>query len=125
MWSKSKSILNAHPKSIHTKFELDCVNTVSDNGRKPPFSPNFQSFLANRGPKLGQRGHKSELVLNTYPIGVYTKFELDCMNDFSDNRQKPPFSVISFWPLEGQNLANVAQNLFNSEHSPNKCTHQV
>ena len=36
------------------------------------------------------------------------------MNTFSDNGQKPPFSVI-LWPLEGQN-----QKLIHSKHSPNK-----
>ena len=50
-------------------------------------------------------------------------FELDCMNTFSDNGLKPPFSVI-LWPIEGQNLANVAKNHIKSEHSPDKYTHQ-
>ena len=43
-------------------------------------------------------------------------FELDCVNTFSDNSQKPTFSVIFFLPLEGQNLANMAQKRINSEH---------
>ena len=30
-WPKSKSILNIHPISVHTNFELDCVNTFSNN----------------------------------------------------------------------------------------------
>ena len=50
--------------------------------------------------------------------------ELNFMNTFSDNDDKPSFSVI-LWPLEGQNLANVATKQTDSEHSPNKCTHQV
>ena len=66
----------------------------------------------------------SELILNTYPISVHIKFELDCLNTFSDNGHKPPFSVI-LWPLEGQNLAYVARKQINSEHSPNKCTQQI
>ena len=57
-------------------------------------------------------------------ISVHTKFELAHMNTFSDNGRKPPFSVI-LCPLEGQNMANVAQKWTNSEHSPNKCTPQA
>ena len=53
-----------------------------------------------------------------------TKFELDCMNTFSDSGRKPQFSVI-LWPPEGHNLANVVQKWINSAQSPNKCTHQV
>ena len=34
----------------------------------------------------------------------------------SDNGRKPELSVI-LWPIEGQNLANVAQKWVNSEHS--------
>ena len=36
--AKNASILNTRPISIHTKFELDCMNAFSNNGRKPPFS---------------------------------------------------------------------------------------
>ena len=43
---------------------------------------------------------------------------------FSDDGRKPPFSVI-LWSQEGRNLANVAKKQINSEHSHNKCTHQV
>ena len=45
--------------------------------------------------------------------------KLDCMNTFSDNGWKPPFSVI-FWPLEGQNVATMAQKQISSEHSSSK-----
>ena len=31
-------ILNIRTVSVHTKLELDCKNTFSDDGRKPPFS---------------------------------------------------------------------------------------
>ena len=56
---------------------------------------------------------------------MYTpSLNLDCMNIFLDNGQKPPYSVI-LWTLEGQSLANVAQKWINSEHSLNECTHQV
>ena len=43
---------------------------------------------------------------------------------FSIDGRKPPFSVI-LWSQEGRNLANVAKKHINSEHSRNKCTHQV
>ena len=46
--------------------------------------------------------------MNTHPTSVDTKFELYCVNTFSDNSQKPLIQDI-FGPLEGQNLANVAQ----------------
>ena len=101
-------------------FQLDCVNTFSDNDRKPPFSvilwPLEGQNLANMA--------KNKSILNTHPISVNAKLELDCMNTFSDNGRKPPFSVI-LWPLEGKNVANVASQQIISEHSPNKCTHQV
>ena len=42
---------------------------------------------------------------------------------FLDDGRKPLFSVI-LGPLEGQNLANMAQKQIRSEHSPNKCTNQ-
>ena len=56
-----------------------------------------------------------------------TMFEIDRViiiphnGTFSDDGRKPPFSVI-LWPLEGQNLANVAQKRIKSEYSPIKCT---
>ena len=83
------------PKRINSehsshKFELDCVNTFSDNGQKPPFS--------------------------------FILWSLE--GQISDNGRKPPYSVI-LWPLEGQNLANVAQKRISSENSPNKRTQQV
>ena len=36
---KSESFLSTHPTSVDSKFELDCVNTFSYNGRKPPVWP--------------------------------------------------------------------------------------
>ena len=66
-------------------------------------------------PLEGQNlANEAQKRINSEP----TKFELDFMNTFSDNGQKPPFSVI-LWLQVGQNLANVAQQ--NSEHSPQKC----
>ena len=112
--------------SLNTLFEIDRVIiiphnvTFSDNGCKPLV---FRNFVATRGPNW-PTWPKSKSILNTHPISVPTKFELDCVNTFSDNGWKPPFSVI-LWPLEGQNLANMAQKRINSEHSPNKGTYQV
>ena len=83
----------------------------------------FGHFLDTWGPQFGQRG-PNESILNTHPIKVDSKFELDCVNTLSDNGRKQPFSVI-LWPLEDRNLANVAPKRINFEHLPNKCTHQV
>ena len=158
-WPKSYSILNTHLISVHTKFELNCMNTFSNNGQKPQFSvilwPQEGQNLANmakkwkfeldlvntylnngqkppfsvivwplEGQKLANMIPFSDLILNTQTISVHIKFELDYLNTFSDNGRKPWFSVI-LWLLEGQNLVNVAQKRINSEHTPNKCTHQV
>ena len=92
-----------------------------DNGRKPPFSVILWPLEST---KIWQTRPKNEWILNIHLISVHTKFELDCMNAFSDNGRKAPFSVI-LWPLEDQNLTNVAQKQMNSEHSPNKCTHEI
>ena len=68
--------------------------------------------------------------MKNFQNSVNNMFEIDRViviplyGTISDNGQKPQFSVI-LWPLEGQNLANVAKKQINSEHSPNKCTHQV
>ena len=40
---------------------------------------------------------------------MHITFELNRVNTFPDNSLKPPFSVL-LWPLEGQNLANMAKN---------------
>ena len=68
MLPKSESFLNTHPTSVHHKFELDCVNTFSDSGQKPPFWPTLCHSLAPRGPMLP----KSESFLNTHPTSVPT-----------------------------------------------------
>ena len=49
---------------------------------------------------------------------------ISCYGTISDNDRKPPFSVF-LWQLQGQNGANMVQKRINSEHSSNKCTHQV
>ena len=60
-------------------------------------------------------------------INVNTTFEIERViiiphnGTFSDYGQKPSFSVI-LCLLESQNLV---QKQTNSEHSTNKCTHQV
>ena len=80
--------------------------------------------MVTRGPKSGQpTWPKTTSILNTHPISVHAKFEVDCMTTFSENGQEPPFSVV-LWPLDCEKLA-VAKNHINSEHSPNNGTHQV
>ena len=87
---------------------------------------NGNTEMVTIGAKLGLCG----LFLNTLLTSANTMFKIDWViiiphdGTFSDIGQKPPFSVI-LWPLEGQNLANVAQKRINTEHSSNKCTHQV
>ena len=56
---KSKSFLNTHPISVHHKFQLDCVNTVSYNGWKPTILVHFQYFLATRGPKFATKANQT------------------------------------------------------------------
>ena len=73
--------------NVHTKFELDWVNTFSDNGQKPIF---LDTFWPPEGQNLANLA-QSESILNTHPISVHTMFELDCMNTFSDDGRKPPF----------------------------------
>ena len=69
----------------------------------------FQSFFCHKRAKILPTWPKNELAVNPHPTSVDTKFELPCLNTFSDNSQKPPFAAI-LRPLEGQNLASVAQN---------------
>ena len=86
---KSETFLNTHPTCAHHKFELDCVNTFSDNGWKPPFWHIFNHFLSTRGPiKIGPTSPKSESVLNTDPTNAYTKFEMNWAITFPDNGRK-------------------------------------
>ena len=87
---------------------------------------NGNTEIVTRGAKLGLCG----LFVKTTLTSVNTMFEIDWVSiiphngTFSDIGQKPPFSFI-LWPLEGQNLANVAEKRINSEHSHKKCTQQV
>ena len=98
---KANFFLNTHPISVHTKFELDCVNTFWDNDQKPPFSVIFCP--------LECQWPISKSLLDTHPIIVHTKFELDYVNTFWDNDWKPPFWPIfsNFLATRGQNWANV------------------
>ena len=85
---------------------------------------NGNTEMVTWGAKLGLHG----LFMKTPLTSVNTMFERDQViiiphnGTFSDNGRKPTFSVI-LWPLECQNLANLAQKWISSEHSPNKCTH--
>ena len=58
-WPQSESLLNTHPKSVHHKFEVDCVKTFWNNGQKPMFWPIFSHLWATRGPKFDPRGLKA------------------------------------------------------------------
>ena len=97
---------------------------------KKPREYNANKVSENARPRLRPNQRECGLFLKTPLTSVNTVFERDWViiilhdGTFSDIGQKPPFSVI-FWPLEGRNLANVAQKRINSEHSSNKCTHQV
>ena len=87
---------------------------------------NENTDMVTRGTKLGLSG----IFMKTILASVNTMFEIDWViiiphnGTFSDIGQKPPFSVI-LWLLEGQNLASMAKKQIVSEHSPNKCYHQV
>ena len=75
MWAKSESILNTHPVSMHTKFELEWVNTFSDNVRKPQTdgcmdaqTHGRSSFLCLQGSKLrGAEGQNAPKVSPNAP----------------------------------------------------------
>ena len=58
----------------------------------------------------------------TNEISVHTKFEVGWVISFPDDCGKPSFSVI-FFPLRGQNWANMAPNRTTSKDSPNECLH--
>ena len=77
-WPKSETILNTHPISVHTKFDMDCMHNISDNGRKPHFSVILWQL---QGQNLANVD-KGESFLNINPKSADTKFELHCMNTF-------------------------------------------
>ena len=114
-WPKCKSILNTHPISVHTKFEFDCMNTFSDNGRKPSFSVILGPLEGQNLANMAQKRitvTSEPWVPNIHPISVHTKFELDCVNTFSDNGQKPQifsYVVATRWPKFSQRDPNANQ----------------
>ena len=84
MWAKMESILNTHPVSVHTKLELDWIYTI-------------QIMVGNHhqeGQNLANIAKKQINANQHSATSVEHKFELDCVNTFSDNGWKPPFSVI-------------------------------
>ena len=80
---------------------------------------NGNTEMVTRGAILGLCG----LFVKTPLTSVNPMFEIDWViiishnGIFSDIGQKPPYHHF--------HLANVVQKKINSEHSPNKCTHQV
>ena len=106
MWPKSKSSLNTHLISVHSKFKFNCVNTFPDNGRKPPFSAILWSKegqnLANVTKKQIDYEQSPNMCTHQVWIGLREYISLD-------NGQNLPFSVI-LWPPKGHNLANMTQN---------------
>ena len=78
---------------LKTKVIIPHNGTFSDNGQ------NFANVAQER----------INFQHSTHTMSVHTKFELDCVNNFSDNGWKPSISVI-LWSPEGQNLANKAQS---------------
>ena len=107
--------------SVHTRFESDCMNTFSANGRKLPFSVILRPL---EGQNLANMGQKRINIWHSHKKCVHAKFALDSLNIFSGNGQKPLFSA-NLLPLEGQNWANGGQKWITSEHSPNKCIHEI
>ena len=101
-WATSESILNTHPISVPTKFELDCVNTFLDNGRKPP----FPVICGHLRAKIWPTWPRSKSILNSHLIREHTKFELDRVNTFSVHGRKPPF-----WPTLSRYLATRVPKL--------------
>ena len=81
---------------------------------------NENTVMVTRGAKLGLSG----LFVKTPLTSVNPMFEIDWViiiphnGTFSDIGQKPPYHHF-------HNLTKVVQKKIISEHSPNKCTHQV
>ena len=85
------------------------------------FHPISLIFLATRAPKFNQCGPKvNKFWTLTQQVYTPSLICIDYVNTSPDNGRKPPFSVI-YWPLEGQNWANIDQKQINSEHSTNQC----
>ena len=91
-------------------FEIDLViiiphnDTFSAYGGKPLFSVILWPLEGQNLVNVA----KKQTISEHSPKKYSTKFELDSLNNFSDNDRKRPFSDI-LWPLEGQHFANVAK----------------
>ena len=82
-----------HRPGVHHKFELNCVNTFSDNGRKPALT-HFQSLFGHQRAKIRATWPKSKPIPDTHPTSVHYQFELVCVNRIWDNGRKPTFLPI-------------------------------
>ena len=86
------------------------MDSLAGGGRKQTFSPHFINSWSLECKNVANIAQKQiSCDMNTHSTSTYTKFELYNVKTFSDNSKKPPFSVI-YLPLEGQNLADMAQN---------------
>ena len=85
---KMESFLKTHQISVHTKNHLGWVDSLAGGGWKQLISLNFIIFCHYRA-KIRPMWAKSESIVNSHLSSVDTKFELYCVNTFSDNSQKP------------------------------------
>ena len=102
MWPQNKPILHIYTINVHTKFDLECVDTfILGNGRKSPFS----DILWQLEGKNSATSSKSESIQNTHPIRVHARkwSENTNFNHFVATRgqtlsQRGP-KVSQFWTL--------------------------
>ena len=81
-------------------YELDCVNTFSDNGRKSPIWP---VFVSTRGLAFGQRRQKGNQFWFIQQMHT-PKFEINWVITFSDNGRKPRMDGHTHRRLAGHSL---------------------
>ena len=82
MQQKMESFMKIQHISVDTKNQLGWVDSLADDCRKWPFSPNATNFLATRGPKIPPTWPKSKSIVNNHSTSVDTKSELYCVNAF-------------------------------------------
>ena len=78
----------------------------------------------NENREMVTRGAKLGLCSETHQISVHTKNQLGWVDGIAGggirNNHIYLISLI-IWPLQGQNLANVAPRRLSCKHEPNKC----